>query len=78
MNNMLHILRKHARTLALIGFAHINQFVCFLKGNMFYWYVILEHSSIDSWVQLEHGSSNKFNSAKQTVQMTNISNVINR
>ncbi|XP_070011334.1 uncharacterized protein [Nicotiana sylvestris] len=47
----------------------VKQFVRYLKGNAFDWYIDLEPESIDSWEQLEKEFLNRFYSTRRTISM---------
>ena len=47
----------------------VKQFARSLKGNVFDWYIDLEHESVDSWEKLEKKFLNRFYSTRQTVSL---------
>ncbi|KAL0458511.1 UNVERIFIED_CONTAM: hypothetical protein Slati_0478300 [Sesamum latifolium] len=56
------------------GHLLVKQFVRFLKGNAFDWYVDLEPKSIDSWDEMEREFLNRFYSTRRTVSMIELTN----
>ena len=52
----------------------IQQFVCYLQGNAFNWYINLTRECIDSWDQMEHEFLNRFYSIERTISMMELTN----